>query len=84
MFGPAAVNPDETHPDETVLLDLVASGRLAFVREAASHAGRCRLCARTVADLLAIAAAMFESEPEVEVSGKARRDSIRAARHRAA
>jgi hypothetical protein len=71
---------DETHPDETELLDFVASGRLPFVREAATHAGRCALCATSVADLMRIAQAMFELEPEVAVSSAARLRAALAAR----
>jgi hypothetical protein len=84
VFGTCAVKRENHHPDESVLLDLVAGGRLPFIREAASHAGRCRLCARTVTELLAIAATMFESEPSDEMSARSRRDAIRAARSRAA
>ena len=39
-FGTIIVCREETHPDEIELLELVANGRLPFVRDAATHAGR--------------------------------------------
>jgi hypothetical protein len=70
----------ESHPDDIGLLDQLVTTRLAWTGAAIGHARQCPVCAGAVEDLLRIGAAVFESEPGLEMSAESRARAMAAQR----